>query len=72
MTGLSGRLGSGGSAQAGEGARAGSQLTHVCLPGAAMRCFSFIKTVMILFNLLIFVSAGLRALWGSPPERAST
>ena len=37
-----------------------------------MRCFSFIKTVMILFNLLIFVSAGLRALWGSLPERAST
>lgn len=37
-----------------------------------MRCFSFIKTVMILFNLLIFVSAGLRALWGSLQERAST
>lgn len=48
----------------GQGAR--SEFPHVCLPGATMGCFNFIKVMMILFNMLIFVSMGVMGYLGFP------
>nr|XP_058899319.1 tetraspanin-1 [Kogia breviceps] len=48
-------LESGMSARVGGGGREQGPNTHICLPGATMQCFSFIKTMMILFNMLIFL-----------------
>lgn len=33
-----------------------------------MQCYSFIKTMMIIFNMLIFVSVGLVGALGHPTE----
>lgn len=54
------------SAQVGGGGREQGPNTHICLPGATMQCFSFIKTMMILFNMLIFVSVGVMGSLGFP------
>ncbi|XP_007464017.1 PREDICTED: tetraspanin-1 [Lipotes vexillifer] len=48
-------LESGMSAQVGGGGREQGPNTRICLPGATMQCFRFIKTMMILFNMLIFL-----------------
>lgn len=40
----------------------------VCFPGPTMQCFKFIKVMMVLFNLLIFVSMEVVGFGGFPTK----
>lgn len=45
-----------------------SQFVHVCFPGPTMQCFKFLKVMMFLFNLIIFVSMAIVGFWGFPKK----